>query len=129
MKLPTLLAAMLSSALAGALLVVACSDDAPGDADAAVCDCPAAEPPVPGRIRWVTHDVTVPAMNSGIQTAGCPAGAKLLGGGCNGSGVGSFDVVSAYPFDAGDQQAFVCEWQSSRNEPTTVTATAICLVP
>ena len=35
----------------GIALVLSCGDDSPGDADAAVCDCPAAEAPLAGRVQ------------------------------------------------------------------------------
>lgn len=129
MRLPSVLAAMLCSALGGAVLVIACSDDSPGDADAAVCDCPAAEPPVAGRIQWVTVDVTVNAMAAESANANCPPGAKLLGGGCGRNGVLGVDVYSAWPFDFGDVESFVCEWRSNRTDAAMQTATAICLLP
>lgn len=73
----------IASAAAGALVVVACSDDSPGDADAAVCDCPAAEPPITAaRIHRV--DGTVVAAVNTISSPGaeCPAGEILLSGSC-----------------------------------------------
>lgn len=130
MKPLSILPVIIASALAGAVLVIACSDDSPGDADAAVCDCPAAEPPLPGRIQWTTKQVTVPAMNSVADIANCPAGAKLLGGGCGSSSVpGGIIVGSAEPTDGGSLQGFACAWTSTRADAVTMTATAICLVP
>lgn len=76
----------IASALAGALIVVACSDDSPtpADADAGACNCPAAEAPiVASRLHRVDSGlVTVPLASSGEAGVACPAGELLLGGSC-----------------------------------------------
>lgn len=125
----TFVATVVSSALCGALLVLACSDDSPGDADAAACDCPAAEPPVPARIRWVTQDANVAPMSTGVAAASCPAGAKLLGGGCSGSASDGFQILRTEPREAGNIQGMSCTWRSTQAVAEMATATAICLVP
>jgi hypothetical protein len=75
-----------ASALAGALVVVACSDDSPtpADADAGSCNCPAAEPPInAARLHRVDSGlVTVPLASSGEAGIACPAGELLIGGSC-----------------------------------------------
>jgi len=80
------LALVVASALGGALVVVACSDDSPtpADADAGSCNCPAAEPPiVAGRLHRVDSTVrTVPLASSASASAECPTGELLLGGSC-----------------------------------------------
>jgi len=129
MKFVTLVSTVLASSLGGAVLVVACSDDSPGRADAAVCDCPAAEPPVPARIQWITRQVSVNGMATNAVVAPCPSGAKALGGGCSGSGLDAFTILEAEPVASGADQGFSCAWRSTQAAAETATATAICLVP
>ena len=77
------LASLLGAALAGALIVIGCSDDSPADADAATCDCPAAEPPITAsRVRRVDSMVTLGTNTIAAPLAVCPAGELLLGGSC-----------------------------------------------
>lgn len=77
------LVSIIGAALAGALIVIGCSDDSPGDADAAACDCPAAEPPITAsRVRRVDSMVTLGTNTIAAPAAACPAGELLLGGSC-----------------------------------------------
>lgn len=75
-----------ASALAGALVVVSCSDDAPppADADAGTCDCPAAERPIDAsRLHRVESGRTnVPFGATRLVGVNCPTGELLLGGSC-----------------------------------------------
>jgi hypothetical protein len=76
-----------ASALAGALVVVACSDDAPRPADAdagGVCTCPPAEAPITAsRLHRVdSGTVVVPILSRAEAAVACPAGELLLGGSC-----------------------------------------------
>lgn len=74
----------IASAFVGAVAVVACSDDSPSDADAAACDCPAAEPPITAsRLHRVDSAVQQAAVNTvSIPTANCPQGELLISGSC-----------------------------------------------
>lgn len=74
----------IASTLAGAVAVVACSDDSPSDADAAACDCPAAEPPITSaRLHRVDGTLTQAAPNTVTPvSAGCPTGEVAISGGC-----------------------------------------------
>lgn len=78
------IALCIASALAGALVVVACSDDSPHDADAAACECPAAEPPITAaRLHRVDGSSTQAAANTVTPvTANCPTGETALSGSC-----------------------------------------------
>lgn len=117
----------LAGALCAALLVVACSDDSPGDADAAACDCDPAEPPLAGRIIKVedrrTH--STPGVFAGVV---CPDGSTLLGGGCQHEGAGTLTLVSAGAREGGSE-VFVCDWRQAGTEQVTVVAWATCLNP
>ena len=74
----------IASALAGAVAVVACSDDSPSDADAAVCDCPAAEPPITAaRLHRVDGAAGLAAANTITPAfANCPVGEIAMSGSC-----------------------------------------------
>lgn len=78
------LALVVAAALGGALIVVACSDDSPPSADAAVCDCPAAEPPITAaRLHRVGVATATAAPNSiASPSASCPDGELLISGSC-----------------------------------------------
>ena len=112
----------------GAALVVACSDDSPTDADAAVCDCPAAEPPLAGRIVHVRLTEVLTAGGGGIAGANCPAGSIIIGGACEVQAPDAKILLMESRF-VGDRQ-LGCRWST---EAATVdnmgTAVAICLIP
>ena len=122
----------ISGVLVGAVLstglILACSDDSPGDADAA-CNCPAAEPPLAGRVVERTQTVDIVAGNGGTGLAGCMTGETLLGGGCtvdvNANGI---TLNESGPRNAGGP-GFACAWLSTAPTAGTGHATAICLVP
>jgi hypothetical protein len=116
--------------LAGVVLVVSCSDDSPADADAAVCDCPAAEPPLNGRIVFVRASNPIQPGTGGFQGASCPVGATILGGACEVMNPDRAIQVSSSRVDRTASHAYVCEW-SARDAAVanTGTAEAICLVP
>ncbi len=70
----TWLAALAASFLAGAVFVVACSDDSPGDADAATCSC---EPPLAGRIQASkTTQAAASSTEVPVRRATCAASAS-----------------------------------------------------
>ena len=122
--------ACLSGALGATILVVACSDDSPGDADAAVCDCPAAEAPLAGRIaRFRGSIFNVPLGSSGGGFADCPAGATLLGGGCRQNGFDDprISINDAGPDESGER--YTCRFRNDSTADITAYAEAICLVP
>lgn len=130
----TLIASSLASAAFAVTLVVACSDDSPPPADAqdaAVCDCPAAEPPLQGRIVPVVVPDTVPPMDIAIATAQCQDGGILLGGGCREVGLdGRIVIRSAGPMRIDpNRPGFHCSWLSTSPAAINVEAEAICLMP
>ncbi|MCL4683054.1 MAG: hypothetical protein KJZ92_17535 [Rhodocyclaceae bacterium] len=126
----TKLALALASSAATAALILSCSDDSPGDADAAVCDCPAAEPPLAGRLTTVEDRRENPGAVPGFSAvARCPDGATLLGGGCEASANASSVLLS----NAGRRPsgpAFGCSWLNPQNDsPDYILAWATCLMP
>lgn len=111
-------------------LVLACSDDSPADADAAVCDCPAAEPPLTGRIVAVTASNPITAGVAGFATVVCPAGATVLGGACDVMTDDPLIQVQESGFVRGAQQGYRCHWSAvGATVANTGTVEATCLVP
>lgn len=116
--------------LAGVVLVMSCSDDSPGKVDAGACDCPAAEPPIAGRV--VIVDTTrVAAANSLEGTeAVCPQGARLLSGSCTTATVNPFrDVTLQQSGFYTTEQSWTCKFKNNEATPVTIKASVICLMP
>lgn len=131
MKTRTWIVASLFGVVLGAGLVIACSDDSPGDADAAVCDCPAAEPPLAGRIVAVKTQGEIAANSGGAVGAQCAPGATILGGGCSMMTPDNRVVLREARIDrtVPAQPTYVCEWASPGAPANTGFAEAICLMP
>lgn len=114
----------------GVITVIACSDDAPGDADAAVCDCPAAEPPLSGRIMARTASVALPANTGGGGEAVCNQGETILGGGCRlMSPDGRITLSESGILRQAGLAGFRCAFSSASPIANTGLVEAICLVP
>ncbi len=124
--------ALLFAGIAGATtFVIACSDDSPGDADAAVCDCDPAEPPLAGRIVRVENRMTGSTLGLSVG-ATCADGAILLGGGCFAEGNNSRDprlIWSGGTTIPADPLVFSCVWDNPQMNSVTVVAWATCLNP
>lgn len=130
MKKTTWLVTLLAGLGAGVSLVVACSDDSPGAADAAVCDCPAAEPPLTGRITSVRGMNPISAAGTGFASVDCPIGATVLGGACEVMNLDANVLVMESRFTRGSQQGYQCSWSAlNATASNTGIAEAICLVP
>lgn len=132
MKTTNWIAAASFGAIVGVAMVVACSDDSPGDADAAACECPAAEPPLAGRIVSVRSAPNpINPGSGGGQIASCPTGATLLGGACE---LTTDDprvlLTSSRILRSGGAEGYVCNWSAlEATVANTCTAEAICLIP
>lgn len=130
--------------LAGIVFVFACGDDGPTPADAqadapnvdapaATCDCPAAEPPLAGRITVVNVLQTIPGTDRGGQTAVCPEGAIRLSGSCTAGDLATIRNVtlqqSGY-YGIGDEfRAWHCEFRNNEATPVVIKASVTCLIP
>lgn len=131
------LVSILAAALAGAIIVVACSDDSPPDADAATCDCPAAEAPLTAtRMHRVDAAVTIATNSIDTPTAGCPAGELFVSGSCyidvdNTPREVSLMFAGAVPSDAtSEARGWTCQFVNrSATATATVRAQALCLRP
>ena len=131
MKTPLLL---LMGAGLGIALVFACGNDAPTDADAAAhCDCPAAEPPLDGRIV-ITAEATadIPAQDVGAQSVRCPDGATPLGGSCTLETSIARDITlseAGFKFSTPDDPVWTCVWNNPTTTPNVGIVRAVCLLP
>lgn len=122
------LAPLLGGVVLGAFIVVACSDDSPGDADAATCECPAAEPPLSGRVARIRVTAPIDPNAEGSTGAGCNGG-TLLGGSCRLMSGDRRIVINEAGAALGGEQAYQCRWSSSSPLANTGIAEAICLMP
>ena len=116
----------------GVVLVVACGDDSPVAVDAAdaSCDCPAAEPPLAGRITRVRSDNPLSPGGSGVSAAFCPIGAVALGGACEIQILDANVVLMSTSFTVGDPHGYRCDWETvGATMPYTGTAEVVCLTP
>jgi hypothetical protein len=127
------IAMLLAGAAIGAALIVACSDDSPGNADAAVCDCPAAEAPLAGRFSRIRGVDTLLPPNSGtVGVAVCPAGSILISGWCGIENMPGSPpqaaLIESGPFP-GLPNNWTCNWNNYTLGSATVHAEAVCLMP
>ncbi|HEY4242187.1 MAG TPA: hypothetical protein VGM88_20360 [Kofleriaceae bacterium] len=115
-------------------VTLSCSSS-PGTADAATCDCPAAEAPIAGRLVSVTSDVVVAAGSDGDLSASCPDGSMTLSGGCSPTDpnirprnliLSQSGVPETAPALA---PGWVCTFHNSGSASISVRATAYCLKP
>ena len=110
----------------GVSIIVACSDDAPSDVDAAVaCDCPASEAPWGDRLvrRMDTQTIAVGEL-SGPVSAFCNEGELAVHGSCTSGG-------TMFLLDAGSStgEGWACNYRNEDVNPHDATATVLCLQP
>lgn len=122
---------IVAGTFAGALLVLSCSDDSPGNVDAATCDCPASEPPVAGRIMIVDQTREIPANSRSGQDAVCPQGALRLSGSCTTADVNPVRDVTLEQsgFYGNDLRSWSCNFKNNEAVPVTIKASVVCLMP
>jgi hypothetical protein len=119
-----------SGAVAGIALVLSCGDGSPRAVDAAdggACNCPAAEPPLAGRIVEVEQMTTIPALDEGVGGAVCPSGAIVLSGGCANL-LGQTSQILVEETSPGDI-GWNCNWRNPSNAPIQVRSIVRCLKP
>lgn len=117
--------------LIGICLVLSCGDDSPGKADAAACDCPAAEPPLAGRISVVDQTQSIPGNSRGGQSAECPVEALRLTGSCTTRDINPLRDITLEQsgFYSGDQRGWNCFFKNNEATPVTIKASVVCLIP
>jgi hypothetical protein len=120
----------LASLTLGIALTLSCSDDSPGDADAAVCDCPAAEPPITAQrvVRETSNPITLTAGTATGPAIACSRGIAISGS-CD----LDFNAMRSqlHLVEAGlhDNNGWSCIWSNNGAVDTIGTATVVCLVP
>lgn len=129
---------LLSGALGGVAFVVACGDDGPATVDAAieqrdaspaVCDCPAAEKPLAGRLETVIRMDAVAAMRTSSSFARCPVGATVISGGCSivGSQVLNVTLTASTPAPE-PAEGWSCSYRNDEvSTAITIEAKVLCL--
>jgi hypothetical protein len=124
-------AGVLCGAMVAILAVVSCSDDAVAPVDAqqpAVCDCPAAEPPLAGRVVRIEGTGDIDANAPASASARCPSDATLLSGSCTLEEHDAAITVNESGFP-NSGQVWRCEWNNPGSNANVGIATAVCLVP
>lgn len=126
---------VLASALSGALLVIACSDDSPtpADADAGSCNCPAAEPPITmARLHRVDGGAVTAGLSATVVAGiACPAGELAIGGSCY---IDSDETVREVSLAEAGLSSGGTGWECAYTNRSTVgtamvRAQALCLRP
>jgi hypothetical protein len=134
MRLSKTLTILLSGFVVGIAFVLSCGDDqSPSQVDAAVqCDCPAAEPPLAGRITRVAADRSIPSLTFFSAVAVCEPGAIVLSGGCFArSSDPKYILNSSNPTPPGDPNpiGWACDFYNGTAAAVTSTAYVTCLKP
>lgn len=115
--------------VAGVALVLSCGDDSHAHADAA-CTCPAAEPPVAGRIMVASNTFTIAANAQSSNDVACPDGAELLSGSCTTATLNpAHDITVQQSGFYGDEKGWSCAFKNNEAAPVMVKVSARCLVP
>ncbi len=130
MRITSSVVQLLVGMLTGVVLVLSCGDDSPGNADAAACDCPAAEAPIAGRLVRVSDTQVINPGSTSAEGAGCPEGGLLISGMCTNDPITSGADLTLQQSGASDNlQSWTCWFKNNSLSPVTVKATAICLMP
>lgn len=124
-----------TGAVAGIAFVVSCSEHPKVvDAAPAVCDCPAAEPPlIVSRYQVAESSVaTVAANGTNGATAACPPGTLFLSGSCTTDKLNPIRDVTVQQsglYSAAELGGWHCEFKNNEATPVDVRARVICLKP
>jgi hypothetical protein len=120
----------------GVAFVLSCDDDdsvRDAGADAAKdCNCPAAEPPLKGRITYVEAETPLTVGNTSIS-ANCAPGSFPIGGGCRlKMAVGQTVFLQGFPTSGTpanpESGGFLCQTGNGNNPNNDIIiATAVCL--
>jgi len=132
---------LLTGAAASLVLVLSCGDNLSTRADASLdaakppdatpaCNCPAAEPPLAGRFRYVYQTSYLLANEAATVHATCPAGSTLMMGSCadNMGGVRNLTLQES-GFGELPPRTWFCYFLNRGPEARTVRTTAVCLMP
>jgi hypothetical protein len=133
---------LMSGATAGIALVISCGRNSHSSADAAIdasavadagpsCDCPAAEPPLAGRVVVVSQLRVYSGNSYGGYSARCPLGALLISGSCGtdlSNPLRNVTLMGSTSFGV-PPVAWDCTFRNNEFTPVTFRASAICLGP
>lgn len=131
MRFTTSVVLVFAGMIAGVVLVLSCGDNSPNRADAAVCDCPTAEPPLADRIVVVDATREMAALGRTFLSTACPEGAVRLSGSCTTDDAGEIRNVTL------EQSGFIriqpggwsCGFKNNEGIPLQVKASVTCLLP
>jgi hypothetical protein len=133
MRITSFLVPLIAGIFAGIGLVLSCGDNSPSNADAAMCDCPAAEPPISGRIMIIDQIQTIGPNARGGQGAGCPQGALRLTGSCTTADLNPNRNVtleqSGFYNAIDDRRGWTCFFRNNEATDVTIKASVVCLLP
>ncbi len=130
MRITSSVVLLLAGMLAGIVLVLSCGDDSPGNADAATCDCPTAEPPIAGRLVRVSSTEVINPGTNNSASEGCPEGGLLISGMCTHETASSGPDLTLQQSGVDDNlQHWNCWFKNNSASPVTIKVTAICLMP
>ncbi len=126
--------AFILGAIAATTFLLACGDDVPATADAAaVCDCPASEPPLEGRIVRRRSESTILGGERSAAVKSCAEGEVLLSGSCNSPDTVGLNLLRSglsTQQDPDTTRTWRCTWENENPlDPATVVTTVICLAP
>jgi hypothetical protein len=123
---------LVAGTFAGVLPIASCGDDSSGRVDAGTCDCPAAEPPLAGRITIASATATIPANSRGLQGTGCPEGSLRLTGSCTTdppNPIRNVTLEQSGFFYENDLRGWSCFFKNKEATPVTIKVTLVCLMP
>jgi len=115
----------------GVGMVLSCSDDSPRRSDAATCDCPASEAPIPGRaVAFDGITETIATGATGLASAVCMPGMQFLSGSCTAGDPTNLEDIQVQQFGF-DKTTFgwFCAFKNNKATPVQVKATVLCLKP
>ncbi len=113
----------------GLALVLSCSDDSPDDADAAVCDCAAAEAPITSqRLARETSMTSIPVGTGGAPETTCVRGIAISGF-CQLDFSALRNQIHLIEAGLNGSNGWRCQWFNNSAAATTGSATVVCLVP
>lgn len=121
---------------AGVALVLSCGDNSPNNADAATCDCPAAEPPLASRTMVLSNTRVIEANGRGGTDTGCPEGSLRLEGSCTTDSLNPVRDVTLeqsgfYQEGSGvdPRRGWSCWFKNNEATPVTIRVSVVCLMP
>ena len=132
MRITSFVVPLVAGMFAGIGLVLSCGDNSPSNADAAMCDCPATEPPIAGRIMVVDQTITIGPNGRGGQGAVCPQGALRLTGSCTTANINPNRNVTLEQsgfYDIADRLGWSCEFKNNEAADVTIKVSVVCLMP